>query len=457
VNVIRRAAHAPDRFLLFVGSTRLPDLVQSKLQASRTRIEWKRLDSGLANWETICALLDSPGLVGVVAKLNVQVYRKLASEQYRPVASTLVQRLAAVPHLLLVHEEILADSPNRAHAETSSFDITHDDGFPWFEVGFEAVQREQRLTVHQLFEFVGIEPTPYRRNGEADILIDAFVEDQCNNLLFRLYVPSGRMYEDEVSRLLELFHEWLANVKKENVRRDGYRTAAGRVYEFFADPSTTGVELKRNIEEFSQFLDLVENAPAAEAMLKQLGVDSGKASEIVTRYSKEIRRVRLDLKHERERVLLQVRQRLEAELSDEARSVAASVLDRLVNALVPTQPFSPFPRLLDEGQRPAVAPQVSISQQFIGRVEGIVAQTINGSTSMGVDAAELFELITRYGPHRAVELTTAVHQLEDVGAPTPVRLRARQRLLSFLARASERVEDAAVAIAIKYVESKVGL
>ncbi|SRR5258708_11901511 len=97
-----------------------------------------------------------------------------------------------------------------------------------------------------------------------------------------------------------------------------------------------------------------------------------------------------------------------------------------------------------------------MNQQFIGKVEGVVAQSISGSQHFGVEAAQLIDAISRFGGTRAAELSTAVHELEDPGAPAPVRLGAKQKLLSFLARSGPQLGTAALKLMVRYIEDRPG-
>ena len=89
-------------------------------------------------------------------------------------------------------------------------------------------------------------------------------ENDHGNLLFRIYIPSGRLYAAEASRLLSLFREWLITTRGYGVRQSGYHTASGEMYEFFVDGSVAQTDLSEEFDNFSDFLTLCsEDAPAA--------------------------------------------------------------------------------------------------------------------------------------------------------------------------------------------------
>jgi hypothetical protein len=77
-----------------------------------------------------------------------------------------------------------------------------------------------------------------------------------SGLLLRIYVPSGRLYATETEKALSLFHDWLSRVRGYGIRQAGYQTAAGSMFEFVANQGFAGVDLPREIADFSDFLDL---------------------------------------------------------------------------------------------------------------------------------------------------------------------------------------------------------
>ena len=106
----------------------------------------------------------------------------------------------------------------------------------------------------------------YKRNAEASVLAASFVEDTQSNLLFRIYVPAGRLYEEELTTLLGMFHDWSGSVKHRTVRQGGYKTPSGRVIEFYGEQGMTTESVGTELEEFARFLGLLDQPGAAEAM-----------------------------------------------------------------------------------------------------------------------------------------------------------------------------------------------
>ncbi len=196
-----------------------------------------------------------------------------------------------------------------------------------------------RFFVNSLLERIGLNVIPYKRNAELTVLALTFLDQTEQNLFFRMYVPSGRMWALEADKLLQLFRDYLSKVSKVNIRLDQYRTDQGTIFEFHGnDENDQILGISDKFDEFSRFLDLcVSNPSAAEELLKNdKDVDSKVIYEIVERYSKEAKRLVIDLKHERERRMLGVRHRLEAELTEIVPSdFNWQIINHLVDEAIP--------------------------------------------------------------------------------------------------------------------------
>ena len=89
-------------------------------------------------------------------------------------------------------------------------------------------------------------------------------EEEQPGFLFRIYVPSERLYAAEADKLLSLFHDWLTTTRGPGFRQESYRTASGTIYELFASPSASPqADLREQFDTFSDFLNLCDNDPSS--------------------------------------------------------------------------------------------------------------------------------------------------------------------------------------------------
>ena len=432
-----------------------------KLRASRVQYKLKRLnDSRVGNWQTIAEIIQDPSLLGVIGKLSSEIYNMIARGGYQEVARSLFGALSAVPHAIFVHESIITGVERmRQHP------LQLDDEAYYVEMRrlgyFTPPTTDVRESVNHLFEELGVNIIPYETNAELSLLVDAFIDDNERNLLFRIYVPSGRLYAAEADKLLSLFQDWLSRVGRHKVRCDGYRTSAGEVYEFFGDDSLDRRELSQELNGFSQFLDLcAKDTSAAVAQLSDKGLDRNSASALVARYSKEVRRLYLDLKQERESRMLAIQHQLESELIDTEDELVLNQIGSLIQTLVPAvNDFTPIHVLtpVPPGTAHGMSVTVNINQQTVKKVENAVFQNIQGSANLDSISKELLRLINLFGGDEAPTLDSAMHELEDPEARNIDRLKAKQRLKRFLLQLGGKVEDATLTVMQRYIENKLGI
>ena len=125
-----------------------------------------------------------------------------------------------------------------------------------------------------MLENLDLELVPYSRNAQVTVLAESFLTDTEENLLFRLYVPTGRMWSNETDTLLKLFREYLSTIGQLTVRLDQQQTDKGTIYEFHSDQPKEGNDLTKEFSEFTHFLDLcVSDQNVAESILSDKNIE----------------------------------------------------------------------------------------------------------------------------------------------------------------------------------------
>lgn len=100
---------------------------------------------------------------------------------------------------------------------------------------------------------------------------------------------------------------------------------------------------------------------------------------------------------------------------------------------------------------------VNLNPQIISTVNGLVAHEISGNVNLSENDQKLLTLIRDHGGSRAVELTSAVHELSDPGIPNPTRLSGAQKLKAFLYAIGPKLGGVAANVLQEYIEHKIGL
>ncbi|MCT1479373.1 hypothetical protein [Microbacterium sp. p3-SID336] len=432
-----------DKLFVLIGSA--DDATTSRLQAREVRYRQKNLNSGMKNWGQIVE--DVAESRGTIVRLNRHNFEQFAGpelsghslipyDSHHQLTSAFVAAVARVPHLVLVHEHILAGATWTSEQSPS---WTYSAG----DVD-ERLSEAARNAVLSAFENAGVTLTPYRRNAEAAELASAFIDDNESELLLRIYLPSALPHSDQASRLISLFREWLTNVRHMGVRLSSHKTSRGEVIEFFAGDGTSVGDFDRELVAFQNYVDAIATPDAATALLRGFGVDERSAADFVDRHRMLLRRIQIDMNHEQERRELAHRQSAESELVElVAVDAPLDVLRSLVRQVLP---MHAGPEIESRGAAPVV-----INSQAFHAVYGDVQQTV-GIGGLPAEVARVFHEMPD-GDRQIAHLA----ELADADLPRSRRTQAAAGVRAFLLRAKDRLETEAFRVAFAWINSQLDL
>ena len=456
------------KIVLFLGNAD-SEGVTAKLKAVGTLYKRKMLESRPENWEKIISIFQEFDVTSVVVKLTNTTFHVLCQEPYIEIRKELLDLISSKPNLFLAHESLLTGKQTNAHSDYVAYindfdpELTEDYEYRLSDYNDVFVPPPAEIT-QKVIEFLsayGIIIVPYNKNVELVVVASSFVEKNESNLIFRIYVPSERMWANEAEKLLQLFREYLQKVSGLNVRHDQYRTNQGVVYEFFGGDSLESSSLPQKFNEFSTFMEMcVSNPQDAQSLLASSHLNKSEVFNLVERYSKEARRLHVDIKQERERKLLAIRHELEGELAEYARTEQDwNIISKIVESSIPAA--SSVLSALTIDRRPLQEASnnltININPQIIETINGVVAQQILGNQHLGTDAKQLLEIIDQYAGGNKAALASAVHELGDESARSEDRIIAKQKLKGFLLSVAGKVGDVAIGVLQSYIEKKIGL
>jgi hypothetical protein len=361
--------------VLLLGAVDHHEGITSHLKASGEQYKRKVLVSSAENWQSILEYFDKFSIRAIVIKLDGRVYRLLDDPYYAYVGKLLLSRIARARHIAFVFQSLL--SGKQLPGREVFWDVDPDVG----------------ARVNGLLREHGLNVVPYERNADLTVVATEFLKDELEELLFRVYVPTGRLWANELDRLLQLFRDYLLQTGRKGIRLEQTRTDRGIAYEFHGDYSPGSPALSEDFQDFSRFLDLCISDPGkAEELLKKKGVEATEVLEILTRYSKEAKRLQTDLKHDRERKLLNMRHRLESELTDALPGPQDwALINRLVDQAMPSAVIDNT-YALGEAQQGGTSKShltVNVNPQIINTVNGMVAHEISGNLNLSQDGYPL--------------------------------------------------------------------
>jgi hypothetical protein len=458
-------ADAHDYFL-FVGAAD-SESATTRLRAGGLVYRKKLLSSRPENWSAIVSLVTAPTNRGTLLVLTGGAYAMICQEKYWDVAQNLLDGLVDRPHIIFVHEAVFltdaqreaaaAEQVNRANLVQVNPRFTEDDyfGMPREEF-FGSIPDDLRQRVNSMLRERGLNVAPYRTNVERSILASSFLEDNESQLLFRVYVPSGRLYAQEAEALLGLFRDWLAQTGRRGVRQEGYSTTAGQIIEFFNNEESMQVELTQSFQDFSSFLERCVSSPeVAVGQLTERGLDERAASTLVSRFAIRARRLSLDLRQRREERMLLLKHEFENVML-ETDGLHGGALSALLEELLPP-PLASGVLGAGQGPVPAALTVNNYNAQYISEVAGHVVQNVSGTVHLSVEAKQLLDFAAAFGGTERGLLETSIHELEDQEAPSTDRVAARSRIKRFLADLGNRGLGVGVEVLQKYVEHRFGL
>lgn len=424
--------------------------ILSSLKTSGRQYKKKLLDSLPQNWESIIKLFTEFQVTAVVGKIPARVLALVVNKRYREVRERLFSAIGKVPNQIFMFEDILEGEQKDKFREQYN-------PYPAKQVMGDAITF---LQAH------GVQILPYTTTTRAEVtvLAEAFLDDVDKNLIFRLYVPSGRLWAGEADRFLQLFQDYLTRAKRFDVRLDQKRTEYGVVYEFHGFPPAGQKSLDTDFQEFSQLMALFQvDQDTAAKLLGEKSANVGEIARLVAKYSKEAKRLQLDIRHEAEAKAVSIRHRLESELLDlDPAPQEWQKIQTLVDRAIPSA-GNIFGNVLVLGGASvplsgrSVQITYNVRPQFIGTVNGVIAEEINGNQHFDPEHHQLLDLIARYGSDREKELETAVYEIADKGVEKVGRLRAKQKLTSFLVEFGKKTGDVAFGVLQAYIEKQLGL
>jgi hypothetical protein len=423
--------------------------ILSALKSTRRQYKHRMLNSTVQNWWSIVSFFDDYKVSCVVGRVTQEICNLLLREEYARVRSKLLGRLATIPTLIFAHEDLVLGE-QRGPLRSGSFPT-----------------QDSLTELFGLFRDHGVEITPYARLAEITAIATSFLENTERNLIFRLYVPSGRIWAAEADRFLQLFQDYLSRIDRLSVRLDQKRTDHGTIYEFHGETPAGEKSLTREFHDFSKLMDLcASDATAAADLLADKKLHSQEVARILERYVREARRLQLDIKQEAETRMISLRHRVESELFEQEPTAAEwNIISQLVSAavpqfgsLLPTPSMSlGIPALPGEGAHVTY----NIRPQFIHTVNGIVSEEMSGTQHFDADHRQLLEFIKAHAVENPTDLEAAVHELADKGGKQVDRLKATQKIKAFLLDSSKRLGKEAVSVGFdilqKIIEKKLGV
>ena len=441
--------------VLIFGNTPSESVVTSVKVTNRVYIT-KLFRSKQANWSKMINLVEIYGKkpsTQIICQITESTLLTSCEPRYSQVFKDLMNAVSGTRHIVLIYYKNL------------SGEFKWHDNIRYYSAHYHVdenvvinILKDQISQLQQM----NINIVPYRSRFEFNFSAQNFLDESESGLVLRLYVPNNRLFGDEMDHLLTLFQDYLNKVTGKAVTLQQNRTLHGVSYNFFSsDAGTIRQNWQQSLSDFNQLLTMcVTNPQDAIDELKNKGIADPVARDIINRYSRESRRVLVDIGYQRKKAFTEIEHRLMSELIDVASSeLNEQIVGEIINASLPiANSLSPTPNslsipMLSKNGNMSLTYNIA-NAQIINTANGIIANVVNGDVSYNENDRELLQLIAEHATQiEGLELKGALDELKDDSAPKIERVTAWQKLYTFIQKHSGKMQEVLVSVIAKYLEN----
>lgn len=281
----------------------------------------------------------------------------------------------------------------------------------------------------------GLNIATYKMSTDLIYTLKDFLKSADDNIIFQRYFLRTQIYADEMEKFLCLFEDYILHVKEIQIKIEHFRTAEGIIFTIRSGDEKIGKDnFNNSVQSFAQFLNICEyDINMAKNLLQRENnkIDDNELNDIVSKYSKEARRLKLDIKHEYEKRMLNVKQRFENDILLQREN---SQIDEMING----ETVSVLPVLIQQYNSPI----------YIN----------NGTVNYNENDIRLQELFEKYtnSEERYAELMQQLNMLKDKGIAREHKEGAFEKIKRFLKNNSVEITGQVVTILLNYITLLLG-
>ncbi len=429
--------------LLFGGVAN--DGIVGQIRSANKKYVQRILHSSPDNWEKINLLFEEFDISTVIGKITTRTFEYLSDENYNNIRDKLFNNISKVPHIIFVFEGLITGAEEIENVDY--IDYPYETHLPSEDV---------LENVNNFLSALNLNIQPYIRTSELTLLAQSFIEQVEEGLVFRIYLPQNHYLSNEIDKIIVLFSDYLSKVLSKKIRLDQVRTNLGVIYAFHTQDESYERNISKNFNEFTDILNLcLTNPQKAEEILKQSLSSSKQVDDIISRYTKEARRILLDIKHSSESKILSLKQRLESELIDyvQDENEISCIINKIIPQLIHPE-INSIPSFLTQTPSDKNL-TININQKIYEKIEGIVIDEFSGSLQYNNNEKLLLELFQKYEENSYNELKSALNELKDNSVPTKYKIESKQKIKNFLIKFGSKMGDVAFNLLQKYIEHQI--
>lgn len=404
--------------ILIIGEL-VQEGVTTKIQSlgyayKQKRLIWTTPNNWIATKELLSDLRQSNRLIAVFVHLTESLIFMCDEPIYKQIWSDLLDEFVHCKTLFFVYEDNLAG----LYAQDPYTD--------------ESKISKAKQLIRDLFSS-GATIIPYKKRINLTTAIQDYLDNLENGILLRLYVPNKQYQEEQLASFLRLLENYLQTVEKISFSIDVRKTEHGHIYEFKSKKDIqTADDLNKALARFEEFMELCQNdIKKARQMLENTLLTQSDVEHLLSRYIREYRRLKMDIRHEYEQKILALKQRLESDILE----------GECINNYELALPGNP-------------AALLSIPNN-LGGVNVSIGQIFYGDIHYNQEDRLLIEFFEKYAEKLdKVGLKSSLSELNDESAQKEKRQTAKQKIAGFLYKILPIIGESTVKVLIEYLEKK---
>lgn len=262
-----------------------------------------------------------------------------------------------------------------------------------------------------------------------------FWKSNNENIVFQRYFLRSQKYADEMEKFLCLFEDYILHIKEIQIKVEHFRTAEGIVFTIRSDNEKIAKDnFNNSVRDFGNFLNVCDyDVDTAKSLLKKENnkINDKELDYIVQKYCTEVRRLKIDIKHEYERKMLDAKQRFENDMLLE-------IEDFQVNEMIRENTVNALPVLIQQYNAPI----------YVN----------SGTINYNENDVQLQELFKKYSETKIeyAELIQQLNMLKDKGITREHKEGAFEKMKRFLKNNSVEIAGQVVSILLEYITSLLG-
>lgn len=270
----------------------------------------------------------------------------------------------------------------------------------------------------------------YKYTNDIVRCIREYLENEDKNIVFRSYILKDRIWANELESFLQLFQDYITQLRGINISFEQRRTDIGTIYVIQStDSDLVKSEFNQYVSDFDFFLTNCDrNIGEARETLISLNCSEEAVDYYLQKFQKGARRLRIDIRQEYERKMMQLRHSIENEALDGQTSQEFQL---------PTQ---------------MMVPSIVVQNLNYLKAEGPQQQIIFGTYTYNKTDEQLLEYVRTLSDNQA-DLETELRILKDAKASSTERTSAFEKLKKFLSDHAGEIGSIAFKLLKSYLES----